>query len=490
MANNVNIFNHRFLVRIIIEAKTPLTVGSGEKNILTNNVVVKDANGLPYIPGTSIAGIIRSALKITKYEKSFFGFLENPQNRKRRLRNDTKKSINEGSKIIFSSAHLVDEDGTVVEGLITKKSDYLLHFESLPIRQHVRIDEKGTSTDKGKFDEEVVYKGTRFCFEIEMLSPDGLNYHLFEDVLSVLASDVIRIGGSTRKGLGEIAIIDYKLKKLKLNSENKDEQSNDLSDYINKTSSLNDEFWMKEDAYWDKIYPANGQSYPIKAGDWTTYELLIEPDDFFLFSSGIGNEKADMTPVSEPFFDWSSGAPEQKDGFVLIPGSSVKGALSHRVAFRYNKINNVYADDPNVKIEDHVGDHNKAVRALFGYSFNNKKGEQETIRGNVLVSDVIQTRSNEQHKILNHVAINRFTGGAMDGALFFEEITFGKGSIYTLTFKVKNEALEDDGVKKAFHAALFDIAEGRLPLGGGVNRGHGCFHGKIFVNNEEIKRYE
>jgi hypothetical protein len=29
-----------------------------------------------------------------------------------------------------------------------------------------------------------------------------------------------------------------------------------------------------------------------------------------------------------------------------------------------------------------------------------------------------------------------------------------------------------------------------LPLGGGVNRGHGCFSGEVYKNSNEIKRDE
>ena len=54
-------YTHRFLARFVIEAETPLAVGSGEKDILTDALVATDVNGLPYIPGTAIAGVLRHA---------------------------------------------------------------------------------------------------------------------------------------------------------------------------------------------------------------------------------------------------------------------------------------------------------------------------------------------------------------------------------------------------------------------------------------------
>lgn len=307
---NINIYKYRFLSRLIIELKTPLSVGSGEKDVLTDSAVAKDANGLPYIPGTAIAGILRHAVELKKGKdnvKTFFGY------------QDYKDG--QGSEIIFSSAQIVDENGMVVEGLQTSKSKYLKQFDNLPVRQHVRIGEKGVAEKHGKFDEEVVYKGTRFCFEIEMLSKNGENTALFDDILSEISSEIIRIGGGTRKGFGEFSVVDCRSKSLNLTL------VDDLNDYINKTSSLNDSFW---ESVADNIPNAAVND------DWITYELKLQPDNFFIFSSGFGDDDADMTPVSETYFDWSSGKPVMKENAILIPGSSVKGALSHRTAFYYN----------------------------------------------------------------------------------------------------------------------------------------------------------
>ena len=56
-------YNHRFLARFVIEAETPLAVGSGEKDVLTDALVATDVNGLPYIPGTAIAGVVRHMIE-------------------------------------------------------------------------------------------------------------------------------------------------------------------------------------------------------------------------------------------------------------------------------------------------------------------------------------------------------------------------------------------------------------------------------------------
>ena len=59
---------YRFLARIIIEAKTPLNIGSGNKGIKSDSLVLRDINGLPFIPGTTIAGLIRHSITVPRLE--------------------------------------------------------------------------------------------------------------------------------------------------------------------------------------------------------------------------------------------------------------------------------------------------------------------------------------------------------------------------------------------------------------------------------------
>lgn len=63
---------------------------------------------------------------------------------------------------------LVDEKGKVCEELLLQKSEFLRYFDILPIRDHVAIGANGTAKDAGKFDKEVVFKGTRFKFSLEL----------------------------------------------------------------------------------------------------------------------------------------------------------------------------------------------------------------------------------------------------------------------------------------------------------------------------------
>ncbi len=455
------VYTHRYLARIVIEAETPLTVGSGEKNITTDALVVTDTNGLPYIPGTALAGIIRHAIG-EEETKDFFGF-----------QGTGKKPDGKGSEIIFSSAQLVNENGTVIDGLqnIDFKTEFYRHFNILPIRQHVSIGSDGAAKKSGKFDEQVIFKGTRFCFEIEMLS-DGNNESSFNKVIEQLHSKTFRIGSGTRCGFGEIKIISCKTAMLDLQVET------DLSAYLEKSSSLEcNEFWNKK-----------GKETKIEkqAGNWIEYKLELKPDDFFLFGSGFGNDKADITPVTETAIEWNqqTGKCKFNETKILIPATSVKGAIAHRVAFYYNKFNGWFADTPDTKAA--TGTANKAVKELFG-----SEDPKNLQRGRVLLSDIIETaESNSKTKTIQHVSIDRFTGGAAKGALFAEEVVCADNQIYALKLMVEKCAIEDEAIRKALHLALRDIVTGMLPLGGGVNRGNGCFTGTLERTDKEVIDYE
>jgi hypothetical protein len=86
------------------------------------------------------------------------------------------------------------------------------------------------------------------------------------------------------------------------------------------------------------------------------------------------------------------------------------------------------------------------------------------------------------------VAIDRFTGGAMDGALFSEKVTnlLGNDFKFDVFVKYKNE----DDIQKALQNTLEDICKGLLPLGGMTTKGHGMFTGKLEKDGVEIFNYQ
>jgi len=299
----------RFLAHIIIEAKTPLKVGGGKNDLFLDAPAQRDFNGLPMILGTSVAGILRRAFEDNAGKDAvnkIFGTRREEKGRSEKESEDENLNLI-GSRLIVSNALLVDENGKVCEQLLSGKSEFLRLFDILPIRDHVAIGANGAAKDAGKFDEEVVFKGTRFKFSLEL---DGSKEE-FEEILNLLCDPTLRLGSGSSKGFGLLGILEIKWGEF------------ELYEY---TSSLNDN-------------PHGLSDFDLKGEineKFIKYELKISPDDFFVFGSGFGDNEADQTPALESVIDYKTGKLSKQK--ILIPASSVKGALSHRTAFYFNKI--------------------------------------------------------------------------------------------------------------------------------------------------------
>lgn len=535
----------RYIAYFKVEANTPIAIGAGKKGITVDRLMIKDVNQLPYIPGTSLSGVVRHEAE-KKLEKShldeIFGF--------------QTKEDGKGSKLIFSDAVLLAIDNkTALEGLqdIDINQGYYSYFNRLPNRDHVKITDKGTAKKHGKFDEELVHKGTRFVFEIEMIGnvEDRGNWN---KIINILHQSSTRFGAGTRNGFGQLKVIECKTIEY-------DVEKN-LLEYLGESSSLN-----KSHQHWKDFEPIKENNNNL-----IHYNIKLKARDFFHIGSGLMDNEVDSTPKTEKFFDWSSGEPKLTEEKILIPATSLKGALSHRTAYYYNQLTGVtiYKNEPalaeidldqykNVLVHEQgysskilanknisdtlqkimnrnldkesednlkqllteleemklnlqtssgvshaelidnlivdeeerlekeirkitankpgIGELNVAVAQLFGKAKNsslNEKGQ----RGRAIFSDIyLETYNEANTKIFDHVAIDRFTGGAIDGALYQEKVVSSEE--FSFDIYVENEAFEDENIKYAFENALEDLKSGKLPLGGQVGKGHGIFEGSF-----------
>lgn len=288
-------YTERTVVRATFEAETPLAIGTGVKNMLTDSPVATDINGLPYIPGTSLAGVIRSALGIKDNEDSPFGFQTKDQGK--------------GSRLIFSDAVMIGKDGVAMDGLkvIDYGDEFYREFKALPVRQHVRINDKGTADNTGKFDEHVAYKGTRFLCEIELLST-GIEQaaYYFNRILQQICSGTFRVGSGTRNGFGLLKIVSLQRRDYNLTN------IADLNDYIGRSADLSKPFQRA----------TQQKTFATQDDRWQRYTLSLQPQDFFLFSSGWGDDEADMTPTTEACIEWANGNPSFNKQSILIPATS------------------------------------------------------------------------------------------------------------------------------------------------------------------------
>lgn len=306
---------NKFIANITIKAKTPLKVGSNGIDFLQDSPVQKDWNDLPMILGTSIAGALRAKFDKEKANK-FFGDDQS----------DIKdKSLAQGSKVIISNALLCDELGKVSESLLVKKSDFQELFSSLPKRDHTAIDSKGVAKERSKFDEEIVYKGAKFKFNLELLGADTVYEGDFKDILSLLYQNSFRLGGGSTKGFGKIEVVKITYDKFDLNSQKYEELENTLNSNFNQ------------------IYENKNQADE----NYEIYEISLIPDDFYMFG-GWYDKEVDNSPVYEKVIIHKDDKSYLSSRKILIPASSIKGAISHRTTYHYNLLNEKFIGDNDV----------------------------------------------------------------------------------------------------------------------------------------------
>ena len=129
---------HRYVLRAVIEFTTPFLVGAGRKGDVADAVFVADANGFPALPGSGIAGVLRSRFREAcgvEDADRLFGF--------------QKGDRGEGSRLSVSWGCIHNSQGMPIEGIVPPKmhDDPVLAKAMAPsIRDHVKINHKGASS--------------------------------------------------------------------------------------------------------------------------------------------------------------------------------------------------------------------------------------------------------------------------------------------------------------------------------------------------------
>lgn len=491
------IFKHRYIARITVEAETPISIGSDSLFFDQDNPVARDFNQLPFIPGTAISGFLRASL-----EMSFFG---------------DKKTDNSdqptGSNIIISDGYLVNSEGKVLQAptpISEIETDVVLkNYTYLPIRQHTKINHLGSADEGSKFDNEFVYKGSRFKFEIQLETKEN-NDAYWDTLLKNLQQNSLYIGGGIYNNFGELKLVILEQKAFDLEK--------DLETYLNISVDLNDELTTPENL---KDATTTGTNFTKETINLSGHK------SFFHFGSGLPDSDTDDTNYKEFVLDWSNNQKPQFIEKFVIPGTSIKGALAHRTAYHYNKNNNNSVDAIIANISTHsaknldlytnfiakeipteinaleatlkeaekllvtleetelntdnlftpyIGNNNDAVKTLFGTEKNSKENIAGT-KGNIIIKDIYLDAHTPEIKFM-HNKIDRFTQGTIESALFSEKALIINE--VELTFKT-NTAFnkeENENVIEAFNNALADLKQGRLPLGGKTSKGHGVFTAK------------
>lgn len=155
-------------------------------------------------------------------------------------------------------------------------------------------------------------------------------------------------------------------------------------------------------------------------------------------------------------------------GKPVVPGSSVKGLLRSRAEFilRSVGVTPVPCDDASCG----------SVRPcwtcrVFGQGGGQDPGASSVgVRAAVRIADAVVADPVEAER--THIAIDRFTGGVLNGALYTTQVLEGG------TFPVAVERLTADDdlareVRAVLRLVLEDLDDGLTGMGGGTTRGYG-----------------
>ncbi|CAK0739199.1 conserved hypothetical protein [Gammaproteobacteria bacterium] len=424
---------HYLECSIVLELTSPLHIGSGEPDGQSDAGVVRDYNGLPGLPGSSVKGMLRAACEEKfgqETTRNIFGYP-----------GEGNSDTGRGGRLWVSWGVIHNTKNEPVKKHLSSKErdqDLVLRDATRPmLRDHVRLTDRGVAEDRGKFDELSVNAGHRFTVELRLATLDG-SQEEWKKLHSILCDPLLRMGGKTRRSFGGYEII-----KIKTN------------------------------------HPvACGEK--LETDDHKIFDGELSSQTLWMFGGGFSNT-ADSAPVSGTRIRWEDLGNKEPvwrgtiEPVWIVPGSSIKGAIAHRTLFHANRIAGHFIDSPNPEAENQA---RGWLDCLFGVI---KQDTSESGKiGKVLIEDVFLPKG-ETCKIAavqNHVAINPFTGGARDTALF-NDAPLAPATI-PLKIGLKDKKDLPAEAIQALQCAVDDICKGRLSLGAHGGRGYGVFASSLF----------
>jgi len=384
----------------------------------------------------------------------------------------------------------------------------------LPRRHGVGIDRTtGAASDGALYEHEFLPRGTAFDIRITAEGRDGEQKEdndkepqnnkqsegipgpapsdsvekLLEFIVDVLDSGAICLGGRTGSGQGQIRVIEPKLRRLSGTT-----NAGALTTPADILNAL-----IGQDM--------EGTSLPLKLDGWTLEEparITIDwwsPTGIFVAEDekltkqrkaqkeaenrkkGIDEEVHEVVyPLRDPSEEWENAQ-------LLIPGTSIRGALRSR-ASRIARTVLAAKDELSTFTSHDLHEQIAAEPNLVRYMFGSTK-----YRGALTVHDCLSTDPGTCIEV-THNAIDRWTGGVIDGGLFTEAVYLGTHwepitidiNLRQLLNNIEAEkGPEDREQSKPTHAdyahaayvllgqVLAELSAGTLPLGSRSTRGLG-----------------
>lgn len=435
------------LRKLIIDAevitKSPLRIGSGDNDGITDILILKNKAGKYFIPSTSLAGVLRSELESIYSQEvadKLFGSIDDSGNQSMLIVNDTE----------LSNTKLIHRDGVAIDSLT------------------------GTAKHGAKYDYEALDRGAKGNIRLELtvryndvrnnvLSNEEYQHNKFADrndcygelmaTIADLLAQGIRIGSLTAKGFGKLAAsstvycYDYS--------------------FYEKQDALKWLDYIKDDSLrGDVIYKGS------KA------KLLCSKDDFYVsfncslrsslliadYNLSTGNQEEDYSVLERMEQKNTISAVQMVSGDdFVIPGTSIKGVVRNGAIKILLAINGGNLDKAEAFLNE-----------MMGYSLENTN---ESKKSKLYVDEVyIKNGMLVPHKQTRN-RIDRFSGGTIETALFTVNPVWQQEkdiSTIRMTFKVHECSAAEAGLMLLLIKELWD---GSLNIGSDKAVGRGVLQG-------------
>nr|WP_315317761.1 RAMP superfamily CRISPR-associated protein [Schaalia odontolytica] len=430
----------RYELTIPVELTSELHIGGvdevpdrdGEGTVIRFN-----RNGLkePTIPGRSIRGAVRAACDVAR--QALVDAKDPTPRNGEAFSKETWISL-WGDDTDYTGRSANDRGLPSDASLPIRKSALTFHAVSFPAdqkmttRHGVGIDRAtGAASDGALYEHEFLPRGTRFNIRItaegrnaEKMENEqsegipepassGAVKKLLELIVDILTSDTVSLGGRTGSGQGKIRVIEPKLRRIS--------GTTDAGTLTAPADILDALIGQDEE----------GTPIPLELGGWSLQEparITIHwwsPTGVFVAEDrkltqqrqakarAEGNPEApEITePLRDPSVDW-------EDAQLLIPGTSIRGTLRSRASRIARTVLAARGDlEPLAShdIHEQIAAEPNLVRYMFGCT---------EYRGAVTVHDCRSVEHGTRVEV-THNAIDRWTGGVVDGGLFTEAVYLG-----------------------------------------------------------------
>lgn len=467
-----------------LKALTGLHIGSGDLTETTDSPVFRNSDGAIIIPGTAIAGSLRS---LATRLASHFGFKE-------------CIALDENSSSKFCNCPVCNLFGSINSGKNSNEgtaskiwmSDAILENDSkTSIRDGVGIDRETRTSSRAaqaKYDLEVIPKDSVFSFKLAI---EGGVTEEQEKILSCALAEWRKgrgyLGGNVARGLGNIQLIEIKVFSI------------NLSSIENLMAFLKEDDPTKvadEEKGWLEVKTNSGRSLiKCSTNNEYLYNSFVQLDFTLKFTGGFVIN--DVLKAVQSGFDF---CPRMENGNFVLPGSSLRGVIrSHaeKIARSLATLNSKNAYDflmkcpacnpfagketpltsCNILLREHKRKHkDEEIKdeqmclacQFFGSSY---KGSKMYVGDGYLIDS-------PKIKIMDFLAIDRFTGGVREGAKF-DALVLWQPSFKVRIF-IENPKEWQLGL---LMLVLKDLKDGLISVGFGENK----WLGKVIVENEAIK---